>query len=437
MKNFTRRQFTHIVGAGVLLAPFLARPARAQQAKAAKRVLLYCTMGTNPDIWKPRNPPADIFNKATDPLAAIKGEIVLVDGLMTSDPGENHGSPEALTGKGFGDPNPTSVDQFLAQSVGAQDKIPALLLGANTNAGGGKTMFYANGRNLTTINSPIDAYNTIFSGVAPNSGNGGGMGSGGAPSDALARKKSIIDLVRGEIATLSQPLGATEKAKLGLHLDSLRQLENRLTPTMTPGGGMGQGGGCMPPATPSMDGSNLLLSDVVHIDLLIAAFACGLTRVGAIEFGSDQSVPINLPNLQGEEHGQFIHGGGGSNYAQLIQLEQWYAQTFVDTVNKLKAIPEADGSGSLYDNTLIVWTRDMGDSVNHNQRSMPYVVAGGAGGYLKRDPAGRYLHYNSSTAADRHERLLLNILAAMGVTNFSGFGLLSGGDKTPLSELTA
>jgi hypothetical protein len=421
MRSVSRRQFAQALGAGLLMAPFLSWPRRAhaQQAKTAKRVLLFCTMGTNPAIWTPRNPPGDIFNVATDPLKAIAGDIILVDGLMSSDPSENHGSPEALTGKGFADSNHTSLDQFLAAGLGAHDTIPALLLGANTNASGGRTMFYSGGRNLPTINSPIEAFNTIFSGVA---------GGGGAAAAQLMRKKSILDLVSGELNSLSASLGATEKAKLGLHLDSIRQLENRLT--------MPMGGSCTPPATPTLDGSNLLLSDVVHIDLIVSAFACGLTRVAAIQFGSDQAVPVNLPSLQGEEHGQFIHGGAGSNYAQLTELEQWYCQTFIDLVNKLKTTPEPGGSGMLYDNTIILWARDMGDAVNHNQHSMLYVVAGGAGGYLQRAPAGRYVHYNSATVAGRHERILINVLQAMGAS-FTGFGLLSGADQTPLPELIA
>jgi hypothetical protein len=420
MKSVSRRQFAQALGAGLLLMPF-SRPRRAhaQQAKTAKRVLLFCTMGTNPVLWTPRNPPSDIFNVATDPLKAIAGDIILVDGLMSSDPSENHGSPEALTGKGFADSNHTSLDQFLAAGIGAHDTIPALLLGANTNANGGRTMFYSGGRNLPTINSPIEAFNTIFSGVG---------GGGGAAAAQLMRKKSILDLVSGEINTLSASLGATQKAKLGLHLDSIRQLENRLT--------MPTSGSCTPPATPTLNGSNLLLSDVVHIDLIVSAFACGLTRVAAIQFGSDQAVPVNLPTLQGEEHGQFIHGGAGSSYAQLIQLEQWYCQTFIDLVNKLKTTPEPGGSGMLYDNTIILWARDMGDAVNHNQRSMPYVVSGGAGGYLKLAPAGRYVHYNSASVADRHERILLNVLQAMGAS-FTGFGLLTGADQAPLPELVA
>jgi hypothetical protein len=423
MKSVSRRQFAKALGAGLLMAPFfsLERRARAQQAKMAKRVLLFCTMGTNPAIWTPRNPPNDIFNVATDPLKTIAGDIVLVDGLMTSDPTESHGSPEALTGKGYSSSDQTSIDQFLAAGVGAHDTIPALLLGANTNASGGRTMFYSGGRNLPTINSPIDAFNTIFSGVG---------GGGNAAAAQIKRKKSILDLVNGELNTLSASLGATQKAKLALHLDSIRQLENRLSMTAT------GGGSCTPPATPTLDGSNVLLSDVVHIDLIVSAFACGLTRVAAIQFGSDQAVPVNLPMLQGEEHGEFIHGGSGSNYAQLIQLEQWYCQTFIDLVNKLKTTPEPGGSGMLYDNTIILWTRDMGDAVTHNQRSMPYVVSGGAGGYVQYAPAGRYLHYNSATVADRHERILLNVLQAMGAS-FNGFGLLTGADQTALPDLVA
>jgi hypothetical protein len=103
-------------------------------------------------------------------------------------------------------------------------------------------------------------------------------------------------------------------------------------------------------------------------------------------------------------------------------------------VNKLKSIPEADGMGTLFDNTIVAWCRDMGDAVNHNQKSMRFVIAGGAGGYLRRNPNGRYLKL-AGGPADRHERVLLNLCEAMGITSFAGFGDPSLADKTPLSGL--
>ena len=52
----TRRQFLGSVGAGLLLAPFidvgLTREARASSIQA-KRLLIFCTMGTYPPLWTP------------------------------------------------------------------------------------------------------------------------------------------------------------------------------------------------------------------------------------------------------------------------------------------------------------------------------------------------------------------------------------------------
>jgi hypothetical protein len=67
---------------------------------------------------------------------------------------------------------------------------------------------------------------------------------------------------------------------------------------------------------------------------------------------------------------------------------------------------------------------------------MRFVLAGGAGGYLKRNPAGRYLKF-AGGPADRHERVLLNLCDAMGVTSFVGFGDPMLADKTPLSGVIA
>jgi hypothetical protein len=94
--------------------------------------------------------------------------------------------------------------------------------------------------------------------------------------------------------------------------------------------------------------------------------------------------------------------------------------------------PEPDGSGNLLDNTLVVWARDMGDGAAHNQQSMRFVFAGSR--YLKTDPKGRYIDFAGKA---RHERALLNICEAAGVTDFKGFGDPSLTDKTPLSELKA
>jgi hypothetical protein len=433
-RRLSRRQFARSAGAGLVLAPFLSLgfdggAARGGGTRRAKRLLLFCTMGTNPDIWSPTQVSGEssfTFSSSLQPLAAIKQHLVLIEGCPSGNPGDGHGAPDGLTGLGYaqtGSPSMISVDQFISDRLvasGVKRPIPTLLLGANTTASGGKNMFLR-GNDLATIASPLSAYNAVFSGVVP---------SGAPPAALLRRRRSILDLIKGEIADIGQTLHGDERAKLDLHLQSIRQIENRL---MQAGGG-----GCLaPPTVPMDDTSSTLTADLAHIDVIVGAFSCDITRVAAIQFGSDQNLAVDLPGLQGDEHSGFIHSGA-PDYKSLIAFEQWLSQRFVDIVNRLKAIPEADGSGTLFDNTLVAWCRDMGDAVNHNQKSMRFVLASGDGGYLKTDPNGRYLLRGGSGTADRHERVLLNLCEAMGVTDFTGFGdPLLGSNKTPLPGVAA
>jgi hypothetical protein len=435
MPRLSRRSFNTAAGAGYLLAPFLAtlrdRPARAQTAgKRAKRLFLFCTMGTAPSLWSPTDVSGEssfTLTPSMAPLAAIRKEMVLIEGLASANPGSGHGFPDALTGKGYVG-NIISIDQFVSdglRAMGINRPVPVLLLGADARTGG-QSMFNRD-QNLFPIASPLAAFNTVFGGATPSS----------MPPDALLkRRKSILDLVRGELTGLSQTVGAQEKAKLALHLDSIRSLENRLTQAATPGMAVS----CKQPTRPSDDLSNPNKANLAHLDVLINAFACDITRVGAVEFGSDESMQVNLPEigLHGEQHSGMIHAGAPGQ-AQLAILEKWFADRFVEVVNKLKAIPEADGSGSLFDNTLLVWCRDMADAPAHNRRSMKYVVTGGAGGYLRTNPAGRYLAGAGDGNGDLMERLFLNMCDALGITNFSGFGdpNLKGAGKTPIPALRA
>jgi hypothetical protein len=439
MRKLSRRFFNTQVGAGFLLAPFIAtlrgERAFAQQAggKKAKRLFLFCTMGTAPSLWSPSNVSGEnsfTYASGTTPLAAIRPESVLVEGLASNNPGTGHGFPDALTGKGYTG-KIISVDQFASdqlRAMGINRPIPVLLLGADAKSGG-MSMFNRD-QNLSTITSPLTAFNTVFGAAM-----GAPMG-GPAPDRLLARKKSMLDVLRAEITELNQAVGSQERAKLELHLDSIRNLENRLSQASRPGMAVS----CKAPAKPAADLSNPIRANLAHLDVLVNAFACDITRVGAVQFGSDEAMQVNLPEIgvQGDQHSAMIHSGA-PGLAQLVKLEKWFAERFVELVGKLKSIPEGDGSGTLFDNTLLVWCRDMGDAPAHNRRSMKFVVTGKAGGYLKTHPNGRYLNGAGDGSGDLHERLLLNMCDALGITNFSGFGdpNLKGAGKSPIPALRA
>jgi hypothetical protein len=428
-----RRSFNTAAGAGLLLSPFLsllsAPPARAQPAggKRARRLMLFCTMGTAPSLWSPTSVAGEnsfTLTPSMSPLEAIRADSVLIEGLASANPGSGHGFPDALTGKGYVG-RIISVDQFAAdglRALGVNRPIPVLLLGADAHAGG-QSMFNRD-QNLFPITSPLAAFNTVF----------GAASSKAMPPDVLLRRrKSILDVIRGEINGLGQGLGSAERAKLDLHLDSLRSLEDRLAQAALP-----TKVSCSQPTAPADNLGNPIRANLAHLDILIQAFACDITRVGAVQFGSDEAMQVDLPEigLHGEQHSGMVHAGP-PGLAQLEVLEKWLAQRFVEVVNKLKAVPEPDGSGTLFDNTLLVWCRDMADAPAHNRRSMKYVVTGRAGGYLRTHPGGRYLNGAGDGNGDLMERLLLNMCDALGVSDFTGFGdpNLKGAGKTPIPAL--
>ncbi|WP_437609117.1 DUF1552 domain-containing protein [Sorangium sp. So ce834] len=443
MRSHNRRSFLKGVGASLgaslLFAPFYDSIANAAPGKKPKRLLIFFTMGTAPSIWKPTSVSGETptFSESTSPLAEIKEHIVMVDGLPSGSPSNNHGSADGLTGMGYYSNGPyglISVDQFIVEKLKATGKLGTtteyLLLGADT--GGGKTGFYKKD-NLPPTASPVTAYSNLFSDVAPTNPT---TPNDNSAEERLRRRKSILDNLRGEITTLKGNLGSEQKYKLDLHLDSIRQLEQSIAGQMTGGdggGGGGGGGACTVPGKPTGDFTNNLKANLIHMDIIVSAFACGMTRVAGIQWGSDQTMNVALDEigLRGEEHNGMIHTGAPA-HADLIKLEKWLHQQFVSLVKKLKSIPEADGSGTLLDNTLVAWCRDMGDAPNHTQNEMKFVLASGTGGYLKTAPGGRFIRSN-----ERHERVLLSLCDAMGVTDYAGFGDPALPAKSPLPGLAA
>jgi len=353
-----------------------------------------------------------VFSAMTDPLAPLKANLVLAEKLSSNGTADNHAAPGGLTGQGYGGQTRISIDQFVAdrlRAAGVVTQIPSLILGSVKTEQ--QTSFYRNNQALSPIFSPVAAYDAIFGAV------------GGVSPSLLRRRKSSLDLVNSELKQLSDQLGSHERQKLELHVDSLRAVEQRLS------GDGGSTGTCAAGTRPA-EASQDLLASVAHLDLAVTAFACDITRVASVQFGHHQNTQVSLPEVgnPGNWHNDFIHSDNPRT--RLSNLERWLAQQFVATANKLKALPAPTGSGTLFDQTLMVWARDMGDAVAHNGNDMRFVFSGGAGGYLVTSPNGRYIN----GAGDAHQRALVNCAAAMGVTDFTGFGDATL-PRTPLDSI--
>jgi hypothetical protein len=159
------------------------------------------------------------------------------------------------------------------------------------------------------------------------------------------------------------------------------------------------------------------------LDLSVLAFSCDLTRV--ITFGYEHTVTEQSHPWVGVNDGYHIgvtHNQPGQPYAA---VNKWIVSQFAYLLGKLKATPDAPGTGNLLDNTIVYFASELGEGSSHSNQDIPIVVAGRGGGQIPRQ--GRLL----SRPGQGNGNVLIALMQAMGVT-VSKFG---NGFTTPLPGL--
>jgi hypothetical protein len=453
MRNYwTRREFARNATLSALAAPFMSifdpKLAKAQAAGGpAKYLLIFYSNGTDTDAWTPTGstPTSIKFSTMTEPLAPIASSITLLEHVDSNGTAGNHAAPGGLTGANYGSQPLISLDQFVSDGLRKQGiitQIPNIILGGVPSQT--PSTFYRDNRPLSPIASPTAAFQAVFgdgggSNAAPPMTQGGGMAAMPAgPDPKIKRRLDILGLLTNEIKSLESTLGSFERAKLDVHLASIQQLQDRLNqqagmPSTSGGSTSGPPQTIVQPVagcngTSAGDQGQDLLNSQVNLQLAITAFQCDLTRVAAVEFGHHQGAQVNIPEVgaAGDWHNTYTHGDNPRT--RLVNLERWLCERFVDAVNQLQ-------KAGIYDQTMIIWARDMGNAVIHEGANHRYVIAGGAGGYNKTSPNGRYI----DVGGDAHLRVLIAAGAAMGITDFTGFGAtnLSASARTPLPAISS
>ncbi|HEY1051698.1 MAG TPA: DUF1552 domain-containing protein, partial [Prosthecobacter sp.] len=112
------------------------------------------------------------------------------------------------------------------------------------------------------------------------------------------------------------------------------------------------------------------------------------------------------------------------SYEKLLKINTWFAGEFAYLAKRLSETPEANGEGSMLDNTLLVWTNELGKGNSHTLDNIPYVMVGGGAGFGFK--MGRSLKFDKAA----HNRLWMSVAHAMGHTGLTTFGkkeLCAGG----------
>ena len=433
--KYSRRAILKRLGIGAGFLPLLSteRARAAAPSGYPKRLIaITWTDGICPPNFYPTTSgalPAPLPS-ILQPLATWSSKLLLIrhatkaqspiDLNVMIDVGSRYGGhfsyPALLTG-GVSSPNgsaevPTisatfpSIDSIFAESLLAQGVANAQL-NVGCRPYKSATSYRTGGTPNTQQNDPYKLFTSLFGGTTM------------MPADMnalIARRKSVLDFVGGELTTFANNLGTQDKSTVKIHLDSIRSLESQLKPpTGTPAT-------CTAPTiTPTGLNFNTVANYPNHVkfmsDLVATAVICGKSRsvtMDLIDNGGGNSLTFPWLNIPSPDFHAIAHQGS-ANYAQKAVIDAWFYQACVaQVVGKLAAATE--GSGTVLDNTVILVTNDMSEGAAHFVGQIPYVIIGSGGGFFK---TGRTVTFPNQIP---NNHLLTSVLHALGMTSVTGVG---------------
>jgi hypothetical protein len=214
-----------------------------------------------------------------------------------------------------------------------------------------------------------------------------------------------LDLAKGDLDRLRTRTSSDDFVKIDAHLEGLRAIERRLD-SMTPAAA------CTAPTAPAAaKGTNTTYpSEIASMfDLVTHAFACDLTRVASVQLSHGFSGIVHTWLGQTIGHHTMSHDTAVDRRPELQAIDAWYATQIAALLTALDSVNE--GTGTMLDNTLVVWGRELG-TTSHRMQPHPVVLAGGGNLGLR---TGRFLDVSN----EPHAKLLVSIAQLMGLPTTS------------------
>lgn len=425
---------TLLRGAGTLLAlPLLEAmmpiTALAQSPKAgAKRMaFLFVPNGANMAHWTPTGEGAGYTLPATlDPLKGSYDQMNVLTGLTQKnafalgDGGGDHARSAAtwLTGchpvktSGVNIKAGISADQLAAERIGRLTRFPSLELscergGLAGDCDSGYSCAYSSTVSWRTANTPVAretnprlVFERLFGGLDDNE-------SAEARAQRISSDRSVLDFVQEDASVLRRQLGLEDRRKLEEYFAGVREVEQRIAwlEKANKEGTSGAPGGMVAPiGIPQSYDEHIRLMG----DMMILAFQADLTRITTFMLaneGSNRS--YRLIGITEGHHELSHHGRSPEKLEKIRQINKFHVDQVAYIVNKMKSIKE--GSGTLLDNTILVYGGGISDGDRHNHDDLPLVMIGGQGMGIK---GGRHIKYTNGTPMTN---LLLTMFDKIGI----------------------
>lgn len=235
---------------------------------------------------------------------------------------------------------------------------------------------------------------------------------------------SVLDSVIKDLQKVKSHVSTDDGRLLDEHAHFVREFEKELesarqedvghpTPELEPG--------------VELENDNIPRISKMQIDLLVNAMRADFARVATLQFtNSVGQAKMKWIGIN-EGHHTLSHEPDKNKEAQdqLTKINYWFCEQLAYLADQLAKTPEPGGEGSLLDNTLLVWTNELGKGNSHTLNDIPFVLVGGGLDFQM----GRALKFKHAP----HNRLLLSFAHGMGHhlerfgnPDFCGDGPLTG-----------
>jgi hypothetical protein len=234
--------------------------------------------------------------------------------------------------------------------------------------------------------------------------------------------KSILDDLGDDLRKVGSKISAEDRQILDEHATFVREMEQELKENSKL-----DLGHAVPELEPGVKEQNDNIPKIskMQIDLLVNSFAADFSRVATLQYTN--SVGDARMRWLGVTEGQheLSHRPDSDQDAQdkLTKINHWYCEQLAYLTKRLAETPEPGGTGSLLDNTLIVWTNELGQGNSHTLDNIPFVLVGNGLDFKM----GRSVKYPKLP----HNRLLISLahgfghrLDKFGNPDFCGAGTL-------------
>ncbi|MGB3121628.1 MAG: DUF1552 domain-containing protein, partial [Verrucomicrobiales bacterium] len=368
----TRRHFLR--GAGVTLGlPFLEgfapRGRAAENATPPRRMVCICTpLGIHTPFLNPEKKGRDYtLTPYLEPISDFKNDFSVISGLSHPDVGSSHDSiysfltaaPHPEIRAGFR--NSISLDQFAAERIGGQTRVPSLSLSAE----GFGLSWTRSGALVPPDLWPATVFARLFLEGRPEEVE--------AQRRRLRNGKSILDTVSDQAKRMAPSLGSRDREKIDEYFTSVRELEQRMVTAQEWALKPKPHVDAKPPQN-NLNSTDLIGKTRLMFDLTHLALQTDSTRlVNMLLLGTSGVPPV--PGVTMGHHDLSHHGQDPAKLAQLKLVELGQMQLVRELLGNLKKTQEQ--GGNLLDHTMVFFSSNLGSAASHSTKNLPVIFAGG------------------------------------------------------------